>query len=70
MRGFESNPRITPEERAAQVAAKIAASHVLPPAEAIRNSGRRRTPEKRALPERIAEVRARLEGQRSESGEA
>ena len=46
--------RITPEQRWAQIAAKLASGVRLPPPELMRNSGRRRTPEKKALLERIA----------------
>jgi len=49
--------RITLEDRAAQIAAKLAAGLRLPPPESMRNSGRRRTPEKKALLERIAKNR-------------
>jgi hypothetical protein len=49
--------RITLEERAAQIAAKLAAGVRLPPPEVMRNSGRRRTPEKKALLERINQNR-------------
>jgi hypothetical protein len=48
--------RITPEERAAQIRRKLAEGVVLPPAEALRNSGRRRTPEKRELLRRLKDL--------------
>ena len=48
---------ITPEQRLAQINAKLAAGVVRPPPEALRNSGERRTPEKRILLARIAEIR-------------
>ena len=65
---YDRNPRITPEERAAQIASKLASGVRLPSPEAMRNSGRRRTPEKRALLERIAEGRAELERRSREPG--
>ena len=46
--------RITLEQRAAQIAAKLAKGVVRPLPEALRNKGRRRVPEKKALLERIA----------------
>lgn len=49
--------RITPEQRWAEIAAKLTAGVRLPPSEVLRNSGRRRTPEKKALLERIAQNR-------------
>ena len=49
--------RTSLEERAAQIAAKLAARVQMPPLELLRNSGLRRTPVKRALLERIEEVR-------------
>ena len=54
--------RITLEERAAQIAAKLAAGVRLPPPELMRNSGNRRTPEKKALLERIAQNREKPPG--------
>lgn len=47
----EAPPRttLTLEERGRQIAAKIAAGVRVPPAEAMRNSGSRRTESKRAL---------------------
>jgi hypothetical protein len=48
--------RITPEERAEQIRKKLAEGVVLPPAEALRNSGRRRTPEKRDMLRRLKEL--------------
>lgn len=53
------------EERAAQIAAKIAAGHRRRPPEVLANSERRRTPEKRALLERIARIRAQTEDEYS-----
>ena len=41
----------------AEISAKLASGVRLPPPEALRNSGRRRTPEKKALLERIAKNR-------------
>ena len=52
-----SATEITPEERLAQINAKLAAGVVRPPPEVLRNSGRRRTPFKRLLLERIEETR-------------
>ena len=52
--------RTSLEQRAKEIAAKLAAGVVRPPPEALRNSGRRRTPLKRALLERIEETRRRL----------
>ena len=49
--------RTSLEQRAAQISAKLAAGVVRPPPEALRNSGARRTPLKRALLERIEETR-------------
>jgi hypothetical protein len=43
----------TLERRAAEIAARLAAGASRPPPEALRNSGERRTPEKRALLARI-----------------
>jgi hypothetical protein len=54
--------RITLEERAAQIVAKLAAGVRLPPPEVMRNSGRRRTPEKKALLERINQNREKQPG--------
>ncbi len=48
---------ITPEQRLAQIAARLASVVVRPPPEALRNSGRRRTPFKRLLLERIEDTR-------------
>ena len=48
--------RITLEERSAQIARKIAEGAVIPPAEAMMNSGRRRTPEKREMLRRLQEL--------------
>jgi hypothetical protein len=45
--------RITLEQRAAQIARKLADGVARPSPEALRNKGRRRTPEKKALLERI-----------------
>lgn len=49
--------RITPEQRWAEITAKLASGVRRPPPEELRNSGRRRTPEKKALLERIAKNR-------------
>jgi len=49
--------RITLEERAAQIAAKLEAGVRRPPADALRNSGRRRTPAKKMLLARIASAK-------------
>lgn len=54
--------RITPEQRWAEISAKLAAGVRLPPPEELRNSGRRRTPEKKALLERIAQNREKQPG--------
>ncbi|MBX9595425.1 MAG: hypothetical protein K2X46_13745 [Roseomonas sp.] len=48
--------RITPAERRAQILQKIAEGAVIPPAEAMMNSGRRRTPEKREMLQRLKEL--------------
>lgn len=48
--------RITLEERSAQIARKIAEGAVIPPAETMMNSGRRRTPEKREMLRRLQEL--------------
>jgi len=48
--------RISLIERGEQIQRKLDAGFVLPAAEALRNSGRRRTPEKRALLTRIQDV--------------
>ncbi len=54
--------RITPEERAAQIRRKLEAGVVLHPVEAMRNSGRRRTPDKREMLRQVEEL-ARQRGQ-------
>ena len=54
--------RITLEQRWAEISAKLAAGVGLPPPELMRNSGRRRTPEKKALLERIAQNHDKLPG--------
>ena len=46
--------RITLEQRAAQIAAKLAEGVARPSPEALRNKGLRRTPEKKALLEMLA----------------
>jgi hypothetical protein len=48
--------RITPEERSAQIDRKLAAGAVVPSAEEMRNSGARRTPEKREMLRRLKEL--------------
>ncbi len=48
--------RISLTERAAQISRKLASGVVLPPLEAMTNSGRRRTEEKRALLRRLAKT--------------
>jgi hypothetical protein len=48
--------RITPEQRSAQIDRKLAAGAVVPSEEEMRNSGRRRTPEKRELLRRLKEL--------------
>lgn len=48
--------RITPAERRAQILRKLAEGAAVPPAEAMRNSGRRRTPEKREVLRRLKEL--------------
>ncbi|NGM23572.1 hypothetical protein G3576_26400 [Roseomonas stagni] len=48
--------RITPAERRAQILQKLAEGVVIPPAEAMMNSGRRRTPEKREMLKRLQEL--------------
>ncbi len=48
--------RITIEERLAQIRQKLAEGVVIPPAEAMMNSGRRRTPEKREMLKRLQEL--------------
>lgn len=48
--------RITPEERAAQIRQKLAEGVVVPSADEMRNSGRRRTPEKREMLRRLEEL--------------
>jgi hypothetical protein len=53
----ETLKHIAPEQRLAEISAKLASGVRLPPPEALRNSGRRRTPEKKALLERIAKNR-------------
>lgn len=54
--------RITPDERAEQIRRKLAQGVALPPAEVMRNSGERRTPEKREMLRRLQE-RAEARGQ-------
>lgn len=49
--------RTSLDQRAAEIAAKLAAGVTRPPPEALRNSGARRTPEKRILLARIEEIR-------------
>jgi hypothetical protein len=50
--------RITLAERAAQIERGLAAGERLPPAEALRNSGLRRTERKRRLLAKLREVAA------------
>lgn len=48
--------RITPAERRVQILRKLAEGAVVPSAEAMRNFGRRRTPEKREMLRRLKEL--------------